>query len=65
MTLRDNTERPITIDEGTNTLIASDWILFRKKIEEIEEGVYLKGVSNIQLWDGLAAKRILIVLDGI
>lgn len=65
LTLRDNTERPITIDEGTNTLIASDWILFRKKIEEIEEGVYLKGVSNIQLWDGLAAKRILIVLDGI
>jgi len=65
LTLRDNTERPITIDEGSNTLIAGDWALFRKKIEEIEKGIYLRGVSNIQLWDGVAAKRILTILDAI
>lgn len=65
LTLRDNTERPITIDEGTNTLIAGDWALFRKKIEEIEEGIYLSGTSDIQLWDGAAAKRILTVLEAI
>ena len=65
LTLRDNTERPITIEEGTNTLIASDWALFRKKIEEIEEGIYLSETSDIQLWDGAAAKRILTVLEAI
>ena len=65
LTLRDNTERPITIEEGTNTLIASDWALFRKKIEEIEEGIYLSETSDIHLWDGAAAKRILTVLEAI
>jgi len=62
LTLRDNTERPITIEEGSNTLIAGDWMQFRKKIKEIESGVYLKGMDKIQLWDGLAAERILTVL---
>lgn len=65
LTLRDNTERPITIDEGTNTLIAGNWALFRKKVEEIEGGIYVKNKSKIQLWDGAAAKRILAVLETI
>jgi len=65
LTLRDNTERPITIGEGTNTLISGDWVLFREKIEEVDKGIYLKGRRDIQLWDGLAAKRILNVLETI
>jgi UDP-N-acetylglucosamine 2-epimerase (non-hydrolysing) len=57
LTMRENTERPITVDQGTNTLVARD------------RGAVLKGVDDIlknggkrgrvpELWDGHAAERI-------
>lgn len=64
LTLRGNTERPITIDEGTNVLIANDWNLFRGTIIEIIDGSFLNTEPQIPLWDGLAANRILEVLSG-
>ncbi len=59
LTLRDSTERPVTIKEGSNTLIAEDWELFRTSIAQIEEGRYMKNDSGIPLWDGKACGRIL------
>lgn len=61
--LRYNTERPITITEGTNTLIAGDWELFRKSIASIENNCYLKNVFGIPLRDGKAGVRILRILE--
>lgn len=57
LTMRENTERPITIEVGTNTLVGSDERLIYSKVDEIIKGTYKKG--NIpELWDGRAAERI-------
>ncbi len=62
LTLRDTTERPITIAEGTNTLVAGNWELFRRSIAQIKDNRYVQGVSGIPLWDGKAGERILRIL---
>jgi UDP-N-acetylglucosamine 2-epimerase (non-hydrolysing) len=59
LTLRENTERPITITHGTNTLIGCDWKLFRDSVSHIMDGSYLKDVKEIPFWDGKAGERIL------
>ncbi|MBX7150657.1 UDP-N-acetylglucosamine 2-epimerase (non-hydrolyzing) [bacterium] len=57
LTMRENTERPITIEVGTNTLVGLDEPLIHKKVDEVLNGTYKKG--NIpELWDGRAAERI-------
>jgi len=58
MTLRKNTERPVTITEGTNRLvhITTDDIL--KDYREIRAGRKNKSHSIPKLWDGKAAERI-------
>jgi UDP-N-acetylglucosamine 2-epimerase (non-hydrolysing) len=58
LTLRANTERPITIDIGTNELISFDVEAVTRKMEEILDGRYKKGKVP-ELWDGKATKRIL------
>jgi UDP-N-acetylglucosamine 2-epimerase (non-hydrolysing) len=64
LTLRPNTERPITVDEGTNTLLSFDLENVKKHIEQIEDGTYKKG-SIPAMWDGKATERILGVLGGL
>jgi len=59
LTLRHNTERPVTIDEGTNTLIAGDWGLYKKCIDDIQNDLYKNASSAISLWDGQSGPRIL------
>lgn len=61
LTLRENTERPVTISQGTNELIAYDEHLILKKIEDIENGNYKKGTVPT-LWDGKASERIVAVI---
>jgi len=61
LTLRPNTERPVTVDEGTNTLLNFDLEEIKTYILQIEEGVYKKG-SIPALWDGKATERILNVI---
>ena len=57
LTLRENTERPITIEQGTNTLVGVDRNAIISGINEIFLGNGKHG--NIpELWDGNAAKRI-------
>ena len=67
-TLRDNTERPVTIRAGTNTLLGLD----PRRIAEIPDllreraaaGDGAKKPQTPELWDGRAAERIAEVLTG-
>jgi len=57
LTLRANTERPITITEGSNTLVPFDLNIILEQIELMENDKYKKGQIP-QFWDGQATKRI-------
>jgi len=57
ITLRENTERPITITEGTNELAGSDTDKILKFAQAILNGEWKKG-SIPNLWDGETSKRI-------
>jgi UDP-N-acetylglucosamine 2-epimerase (non-hydrolysing) len=57
LTMRDNTERPITVAEGTNTLVGRD----RAKIADALGQIVATGGKRghrPELWDGHAATRI-------
>ncbi len=61
MTLRENTERPETITEGTNELLGLDPRAIAPNMMKLFEGKWKKG--NIpELWDGYAAERIAKIL---
>lgn len=62
LTLRDNTERPITVTEGTNLLVGSDAEALRRAARRILDGEACKGRVP-ELWDGHAAVRIADVLE--
>jgi UDP-N-acetylglucosamine 2-epimerase (non-hydrolysing) len=64
LTLRENTERPITVDLGTNTLVPFDEGLILGLIDAIHEGNYKNGKIP-PLWDGKATERILEVISRI
>ncbi len=57
LTMRDNTERPITVAEGTNTLVGRSRQLTLDCVQEILRTGGKRGRSP-ELWDGLAAGRI-------
>jgi UDP-N-acetylglucosamine 2-epimerase (non-hydrolysing) len=57
LTLRDNTERPITIDEGTNTLVGPDPGAIRDAFNEVMTNGGKTGRIP-EFWDGRAAMRI-------
>ena len=63
LTMRDNTERPITVSEGTNTLVGRSRQLTLDCVEEILRTGGKRGRSP-ELWDGLAAGRIADELHG-
>ena len=57
LTLRANTERPITIEQGTNTLVGTDRSAILAAVDEILAGRGKRGRVP-ELWDGQAARRI-------
>ena len=61
LTLRANTERPITCSEGTGTLIGNSADGLRQQLEMVLSGNYKVGKCP-ELWDGRAAERIVEVL---
>jgi UDP-N-acetylglucosamine 2-epimerase (non-hydrolysing) len=61
LTLRPNTERPITITQGTNELVSMGDI--GERIELILSGNWKEG-GMPELWDGKTAKRIVDLLKG-
>jgi UDP-N-acetylglucosamine 2-epimerase (non-hydrolysing) len=62
LTLRENTERPITVTVGTNVLIGSDWALLRKQFCRALSGGF-KEAGRPPLWDGKASERIAAILS--
>jgi UDP-N-acetylglucosamine 2-epimerase (non-hydrolysing) len=62
LTLRQNTERPATVDEGTNRLVGSDPDAIRAGVEDVlANDAPVRRVPA--LWDGRAAARIAEVLE--
>ncbi len=57
LTVRDNTERPITIAQGTNTLVGSSPRALLAAAREVIAGGGKRGCIP-ELWDGRAAERI-------
>ena len=57
LTLRLNTERPITIEQGTNTLVGRDRSAILNGVAEVLGGRGKRGRVP-ELWDGKAADRI-------
>lgn len=58
LTLRENTERPITIELGTNQLVGTQPEKIKQKAFEILDGNFAKEGSIPPLWDGHSAERI-------
>lgn len=63
LTMRENTERPITVDQGTNTMVGRDIEAIRSHTRETLAG-HGKSGRVPELWDGLAAERIAADLGG-
>lgn len=61
LTLRSNTERPITVEIGTNILIGDDMARLSTELANILEGRAKQGAIP-PLWDGHASERIAHVL---
>jgi UDP-N-acetylglucosamine 2-epimerase (non-hydrolysing) len=61
LTMRTTTERPVTIEEGTNILIQPEADIIRREFKKIISGDKKAGRIP-QLWDGKAADRIAEIL---
>jgi UDP-N-acetylglucosamine 2-epimerase (non-hydrolysing) len=62
LTLRENTERPVTITQGTNTLAGTDPKKVLALFDEMQR-IAPFGSGNVpELWDGRAANRIVEIL---
>ncbi len=57
LTVRENTERPITVTMGTNTLVGTDTDILCREMEKILSGDAKRGTTP-PLWDGRAGQRI-------
>ena len=57
-TLRENTERPITIELGTNQLVGPDPARLKRAAEKLLSGDPIASPSIPPLWDGKTAVRI-------
>ena len=61
VTIRENTERPVTVDEGSNVLAGTDPAVIVREARRILRGEGKQG-RRPHLWDGKAAERIVAVL---
>jgi UDP-N-acetylglucosamine 2-epimerase (non-hydrolysing) len=57
LTLRENTERPITVEQGTNTLVGHDVAALFAAVDAILAGGGKRG-RQPELWDGRTGSRI-------
>ncbi|MCH2221430.1 MAG: UDP-N-acetyl glucosamine 2-epimerase, partial [Dechloromonas sp.] len=61
ITIRENTERPVTVDEGSNVLVGTDPARIVSEARKVLRGDGKQG-RRPQLWDGKAAERIVETL---
>jgi UDP-N-acetylglucosamine 2-epimerase (non-hydrolysing) len=61
VTIRENTERPITVEEGSNVLVGTDPARILGEARKILRGEGKRG-RRPHLWDGKAAERIVGIL---
>lgn len=64
MTLRNNTERPETVNTGTNELIGTNPENLPPAFEKLFKGEWKKGAIP-ELWDGYTGERIVSILNSI
>jgi UDP-N-acetylglucosamine 2-epimerase (non-hydrolysing) len=50
--------RPVTVTEGTNTLVTFEMDEIKKYVAQIDNGTYKKGTIP-KFWDGKSTERIL------
>jgi len=62
LTLRNNTERPVTVTMGTNILVGQDGTMLRAELAKILQGKQKQGTVP-PLWDGHAGERIAAILS--
>ncbi len=63
LTVRESTERPITVEMGTNVLVGRDTNRLRDEVERVLAGTFKTGAIPL-LWDGRASKRLADVIAG-
>jgi UDP-N-acetylglucosamine 2-epimerase (non-hydrolysing) len=63
-TLRANTERPVTVTLGTNTLVGADLDGLTAEVQAALAGRGKRG-QPVPLWDGRAGERIARILAGV
>jgi UDP-N-acetylglucosamine 2-epimerase (non-hydrolysing) len=57
LTMRDSTERPITVEQGTNVIVGRDRDLVLSLVDDVMQTGGKRGRMP-ELWDGHAAERI-------
>lgn len=62
VTLRDTTERPVTVTVGTNVLIGTDPGAIKPTLDALFAGAWKAG-GIPELWDGNAGERIVTILE--
>jgi UDP-N-acetylglucosamine 2-epimerase (non-hydrolysing) len=62
ITIRENTERPVTVSEGTNVLAGTDPTVIVEEVRKVLRGEGKQGRVP-DLWDGQAAYRIVALLE--
>jgi len=63
LTLRENTERPITVEMGTNVVVGTDATKIIAAANAALDGSVKKAVRQPPLWDGQTSERILDALE--
>lgn len=61
VTIRNNTERPVTLKQGTNILVSTDKSKLTEACDNLVKGYAVKGKIP-KFWDGKAAQRIINVI---
>jgi UDP-N-acetylglucosamine 2-epimerase (non-hydrolysing) len=64
LTLRANTERPVTVEQGTNEIVGLDGKKILSYLQRVIKGDWKKA-SVPPLWDGRAAERVMAVLRNV
>jgi UDP-N-acetylglucosamine 2-epimerase (non-hydrolysing) len=62
LTMRENTERPVTVTQGTNILVGKDMRRIERCVTNVLKGKFKQGTVPA-LWDGRASERIVDIIS--